>query len=273
LSIVTAFVKRHPLVAFFVLAYALTWPLIPLVSVSPLWGFPALFGPALAAIIVVAVADGRDGLRDLLGRMARWRVGARWYAVALGLPAVLALAALGLHLVLGGQGPFELGGLSVLNFVVFVLIVGEELGWRGYALPKLLAERSVLAASLILGALWGAWHLPTFFVPGAPQYGFPFSAFVLLTMAYSVLFSWVYLRTRGSVLIATLLHGAINLSQGFFLGGVDPARVYWLLAAVYGVAALALVAAAGPNLSRKPRAPTEAPMGAGLRAWETSGRP
>jgi membrane protease YdiL (CAAX protease family) len=165
---VLASVRRHQLIPFFVLAYALTWPLIPLVSVSPLWGFPALFGPALAAIIVAAVADGRAGLRDLLGRVARWRVGARWYAVALALPAVLALAALGLHVALGGQGSFELGGLSVLNFVVFVLIVGEELGWRGYALPKLLAERSVLAASLILGALWGAWHLPTFFVPRAP---------------------------------------------------------------------------------------------------------
>jgi membrane protease YdiL (CAAX protease family) len=273
MSTVTAFAKRHPLVAFFVLAYALTWPLIPLVSVSPLWGFPAVFGPALAALIVVTVADGRDGLRDLLGRMARWHVGARWYAVALALPAVLALAALSLHVALGAQTSVEFGGLSVLNLMVFVLIVGEEVGWRGYALPKLLAERSVLAASLILGALWGAWHLPTFFVPGAPQYGLPFSAFLLLTMAYSVLFTWVYLHTRGSVLIATLLHGAVNLSQGFFLGGVDPARVYWLLAAVYGVAALALVAAPGPNLSRKPRAPAEAPMGAGLRAKETSRRP
>jgi membrane protease YdiL (CAAX protease family) len=273
MSTVTAFVKRHPLVAFFVLAYALTWPLIPLVSVSPLWGFPALFGPAFAAIIVVTVANGRDGLRDLLGRMARWRVGARWYAVALALPAVLALAALGLHVVLGAQTSVEFGGLSVLNFVVFVLIVGEELGWRGYALPRLLAGRSALSASLILGVLWGAWHLPTFFVPGAPQYGLPFSAFVLLTVAYSVVFTWVYLHTRGSVLISTLLHGAINFFPGLLLGGIDPAREYWLLAAVYGVAALALVAAAGPNLYRSPREPAEVPIGSGPRAKETSGRP
>ena len=252
---VSALVKQHPLVAFFVLAYALTWPLIPLVSVSPLWGFPALFGPALAAIIVVAVADGRTGLRDLLGRMARWRVGTRWYALALGLPMVLALAAAGLHVMLGAQMAVEFGNLSVLNFVVFVLIVGEELGWRGYALPKLLAGRSALSASLILGALWGAWHLPTFFVPGAPQYGLPFSALVLLTLSYSVLFTWVYLHTTGSVLIATLLHGAINFSQGFLLGGIAPAREYWLLAAVYGVTALILVVAAGPSLLRKPRMP------------------
>jgi membrane protease YdiL (CAAX protease family) len=188
----------------------------------------------------------------------RWRVGARWYAVALGLPVVLALAAAGLYVLLGAQTSIEFGGLSVLNFVVFVLIVGEELGWRGYALPRLLVGRSALSASLILGALWGAWHLPTFFVAGAPQHGLPFSAFVLLTVAYSVVFTWVYLHTRGSVLIATLLHGAINLSQGLLLGGVDPAHEYWLLAAVYGVAALALVAMAGPNLSRKPRAAAEA---------------
>ena len=256
MSIVLKLVRRHPLVSFFVLAYALTWPLIPLVSLSPLWGFPALFGPALAAIFVAAVAGGRAEVKDLLGRVVRWRVGAGWYVVVLGLPAGLALAAAGLHLALGTDSSIEFGGLSVLSFVVFVLIIGEELGWRGYALPRLLAGRSALSASLILGALWGAWHLPTFFVPGAPQYGLPFSAFVLFTIAYSVLFTWVYLHTRGSVLIATLLHGAINFSQGLFLGGVDPARVYWLLAAVYGVAALALVAAAGPNLYRKPRAQT-----------------
>jgi CAAX protease family protein len=266
-------VRRHPLVSFFILAYVLTWPLIPLVSLSPLWGFPALFGPALAAIVVAAVADGKAGLKDLLGRVLRWRVGARWYAVALGLPAVLALAAAGLHLALGAGSSIEFGGLSVLNFVVFVLIVGEELGWRGYALPRLLARRSALSASLILGVLWGAWHLPTFFVPGAPQYGLPLSAFMLLTVAYSVVFSWVYLHTRGSVLISTLLHGAINFFPGLLLGGIDPAREYWLLAAVYGVAALALVAAAGPSLYRDTRVPEEAPIGSGTRAKETSGRP
>lgn len=263
MRMITAFVRRHPLVVFFVLAYVLTWPLIPLVSVSPLWGFPALFGPALAAIIVAVVTDGAPGLRDLLGRLVRWRVEARWYAVVLGLPVVLALIAAGLHLLLGPQTSVDFGALSVLNFVVFILIVGEELGWRGYALPRLLAERSVLAASLILGALWSAWHLPTFFAPGAPQYGLPFSAFVLLTMAYSVVIGWVYVHTRGSVLIATLLHGAINLSQGFFLGGVDPAREYWLLAAVYVAVALVLVVAVGPNLSRKHRPAAEALVDAG----------
>ena len=86
--------------------------------------------------------------------------------------------------------------------------------------------------------LWGLWHLPTFLVPGTPQYGLPLVAFVLLTVEYSILMTWVFLHTVGSVLIATLFHGAINLSQGLFLGSVEGATRYWLLCIVYGVAAL-----------------------------------
>ena len=256
-----AIVERHPLISFFVLAYGLTWPVIPLVSVSPLLGLPALFGPAIAAIILAVVTQGKTGLKDLLGRLMRWRVGARWYAIALGLPAVLASTTAGVHLLLGGTAAIRFGGLSVLNFVVFVLVVGEELGWRGYALPRLLVGRSALAASLILGVLWAAWHLPTFFVPGAPQYGLPFLAFLLFTVAYSVLFGWVYVHTRGSVLIATLFHGAINLSQGLFLGGIEGANRYWLLCIVYGVAALVVaVFALGLKSLRKPAGRSEAPL-------------
>ena len=107
-------------------------------------------------------------------------------------------------------------------------MVGEELGWRGYALPKLLETRSALTASVILGVVWGLWHLPTFFSSSAPQQGLPIVAFVLMTIEYSIIMSWIYLHTRGSVLIATLCHGAINLSQGFFLGGLTGSMRYWL---------------------------------------------
>ncbi|QIN80276.1 CPBP family intramembrane metalloprotease [Rubrobacter marinus] len=249
---VLAPIKRYPLIAFFVLAYALTWWVYPLLQVSPLLGLLGLVGPALAATIVVAVSGGRTGLKGLWGRLLRWRVGALWYAVAFGLPAALALAAAGLHLLLGAPTPSRLGELSVLELVIFVLIVGEELGWRGYALPRLLATRSALVASLVLGLLWSAWHLPAFFVPGTPQYGQPIPAFFLFTTAYSVLFAWIYLHTGGSVLIATLFHGAINFFQGYLLGGIHPAREYWLLAFVWSVAALVVVISSGTSLVRKP---------------------
>jgi hypothetical protein len=135
--------------------------------------------------------------------------------------------------------------------MLFVLVVGEELGWRGYALPLLLEKRSAVTASLILGVLWGLWHLPTFLVPGTPQYGLPLTAFVLLTIEYSILMTWVFLHTLGSVLIATLFHGAINLSQGMFLGGVDGASRYWLLSIVYGVAAVIAAVALGLKASKR----------------------
>jgi uncharacterized protein len=249
---VVTLIKRYPLTAFFVLAYALSWLVYPLLQVSPFLGFAGLFGPAVAALVVVAAAEGKTGLRDLLGRILRWRVRVRWYVIALGLPAVLALVTAGMHLLLGAPTPLQLGQLSILELILFVLVVGEEIGWRGYALPRLLATRSMLSASVILGVLWGAWHLPTFFIPGLHQHSIPFLAFMLLTTAYSVLFTWIYLHTAGSVLIATLFHGAINFCQGFFLSGIDPAREYWLLAFVWWVAALVVLVVTGTTFVRKP---------------------
>jgi hypothetical protein len=121
--------------------------------------------------------------------------------------------------------------------VIFVVVVGEELGWRGFALPHLLRDRSALAASLILGLLWSAWHLPTFLVPGTPQYGKSIIAFVPMTTAYSVLLCYLY------------THGGQRPHRdpgprrhqhlpGNLLGGVDPAQHYWLLAGVYWTALL-----------------------------------
>ena len=244
-------VRRFPLVAYFVLAYALTWWVYPLLRFSPLLGLFGLFGPALAAIIVTGITDGRAGVKALLGRTVRWRVPLPWYLVALGLPAALALMAAGLYVLVGPGTSIQLARLSVLDFVLVILVVGEELGWRGYALPKLLEKRSPLIASLIIGVLWGAWHLPTFFIAGTPQFRQPIIAFLVLTTAYSILLSWLFLHTGGSVLLATLFHGAINIFQGFFLAGVDPASRYWWLALSYGTAALALAAVLGFSLSRR----------------------
>src|SRR4029453_396270 len=256
--VVRGMVRRHPLVAFFVLAYVLTWWIYPLLKFSPLLSLFGLFGPALAAIIMAAVTGGKAGVKALLSRVVLWRVGLPWYVIALGLPTVLSIATAGLSYLFGASKSMQVGALTVLELVLFVLVVGEEVGWRGYALPLLLEKRSAVTASLILGVLWGLWHLPTFVVPGTPQYGLPLAAFVLLTIEYSILMTWVFLHTLGSVLIATLFHGAINLSQGMFLGGVDGASRYWLLSIVYGVAALIAAVALGLTALRQPAAASPA---------------
>jgi uncharacterized protein len=248
-----SFVKRHPVVAYFVLAYALTWVLAPLLTISLLLGVVGLMMPAVAAIVVIALTEGRPGLQSLGRRLKLWRVGLRWYVIALGLPVLLSAIVVALSILLGAPAQFEFGPVSLITMIVFVLVVGEEIGWRGYALPKLLQSHSAVVASLILGVLWGGWHLPTFFIPGAPQAGIPFIAFLLFTTGASVLFTWLYLHTRGSLLIATLFHGAIN-SFGFVNTALDPTSRWWLTGAVYFAAACLVSIVAGLNLGRKPAA-------------------
>jgi uncharacterized protein len=250
-------IKRHPVVAYFVLAYALTWALAPLLTISLFLGVVGLMMPAVAAIVVIALTEGRPGLQSLWRRLKLWRVGLRWYVIALGLPVLLSAIVVALSILLGAPVQFEFSPVSVITMVVFVLVVGEEIGWRGYALPKLLQSHSALVASLILGVLWGGWHLPTFFIPGAPQAGIPFIAFLLFTTGASVLFTWLHLRTEGSLLIATLFHGAIN-SFGFVNNALDPASRWWLTGIVYVAAALLVSIIAGLNLARKPAAQAEA---------------
>jgi membrane protease YdiL (CAAX protease family) len=174
MSQISALVKRHRLTTFFILAYAVSWwAWIPYAAGA----FPnpiASFGPFLAAIVVLALTEGKVGLLGLFRRMVRWRVAPGWYAVALLLPAVLTAAATMLNVLLGAEPPTATepskwpGLFSTFAIVLLIPGVGgawEEPGWRGYALPRLQSRRSALIASLILAALIAGWHLPSWW-PG-----------------------------------------------------------------------------------------------------------
>ena len=239
-------VARYPLLAFYVLACLWTWPLAAGISVSLLLPLLALFGPAVAALAVAGVTEGRAGVRALVGRLFRWRVHPAWYAVAVGLPLLLTLAAIGVNRALGVPTPPGVGDFSAISIALAVLIVGEEVGWRGYALPKLLERRSGLVSALIVGALWGLWHLPNFLLPGFPHAGRSLPAFLLATVSYSVLFTWIFRHTGGSVLLACLFHAAINL---FSPTGIAPERQEWIEVLVYGAAALGVALALGRSLA------------------------
>jgi membrane protease YdiL (CAAX protease family) len=254
-------IRRHPLISFFVLAYALSWwPWI--LYAFGLYPAPiASFGPFLAALVVLAITQGKSGIGGLLRRMVRWRVGIRWYAVALLLPVGIALAATALNVLLGAQAPSaaDLGGWTNLlpGFAIALLIPGlggawEEPGWRGFALPSLQAGRSALVASLILGAVWALWHLPLVVATG--QMG---GWDIVIIMAWTLVLTWVYNGTGGSVLIVMLFHAMFNTVSGSFISplafsGADSVRQSWLLAAVWCAVAVAVVMWAGPkHLSRK----------------------
>jgi membrane protease YdiL (CAAX protease family) len=258
MSRLSSVVKRHPLIAFFLLAFALTWwaTIVYVVYPNPFPVFP--YGPFLAAIIVLGLTTGKSGIKQLLGRIVLWRVGLRWYAIALFLPVVLAAVAVYLNVLLGAPAPTwgELGGWPglLIMFPLILLIggpLGEEPGWRGYALPRLQTGRSALTASLILGALIALWHLPLLLTSEEPV---PAGAFFPEIIAGMIVISWVYNSTQGSVLLAALIHTSHNAIEGFFGGmfsGAELTTLYWLLAGVWVVAAVVVVVVAGPaHLSR-----------------------
>jgi len=254
----TSFVKRYPLPTYFILAFAAFWAFLPLASVSPALP-PALgtFGPALAAIITSGIAEGRNGIKALFQRLREWRVAAPWYVVALGLPVVVGLLAVGIAAVLGSDTASQIGSLSAASLIVFVFAIGEELGWRGFALPRLLVGRSALSASLILGALHAIWHWPLLLLPGQLLSGNPLLAHSSTVLAQSIIFTWIFKHTRGSAFMAVLLHGAINAASILYQG-IDPAWTNWLQAAIWVVIAGIIVALTGLDLTRRSTIHTEA---------------
>jgi membrane protease YdiL (CAAX protease family) len=222
------------LAAFFALAYALSWAwAIPLAAAHLMvrqgqgWPthYPALLGPAIAAVIVTAWTMGRPGVRDLLARMARWRVPARWWLVAVSPAAFLALALL-LMAATGKALPnvAEFGrfsgtpaiGLAGVLLLIFAGALGEETGWRGYALPQLQRRFSPLASSLILAVLWFGWHLPQFFLI-ATYRNFGAGGYVGMFLGLAcgaVVLTWLYNRSGGSILLVAVWHGLYNLVVG-----------------------------------------------------------
>ncbi len=253
-------VRRYPLIVFFVLAYVFSWWTWPLyafgLSPSPI----IAFGPFLAAILVLALTTGKGGVVTLLRRMVRWRVRPVWYAVALLLPVAISGGAALLNVVVLGASapsPAELGAWSGLvpTFFLQLLVPGiggawEEPGWRGYALPKLQGGHSALLASLILGVVWAFWHLPLMVI-GQIHLSDP-----VYVIAWTVVLTWVFNNTNGSVLIAMLMHNIHNvISGGYFsamFSGADWVRQGWLLVALWCAVAAIVVVVNGPeHLSRK----------------------
>ena len=253
--------KRHDIAVFLILAFALSWLLWPFVLANP-ESTPMLpYGPIIAAFIVLALTRGWDGVRDLLRGIVRWRVGLGWYAVALLLPVAILLAALYLNALLGGPTPtaadFSGWYEFPLIFLITTLIKGpftEEPAWRGFLLPRLQSKYAPLVASLIVGVIWASWHLPLLLSDPTGQR--PALQFFVLVVAQSVVFTWVYNSTRGSVLMVILMHGAFNSIASFFgptlMGSATYGQFWWLMAGLWWVLALAAIAVFGMARDRAP---------------------
>src|ERR671920_1040903 len=270
MSRLSSVVKRHPIITFFVLTYALTWaiesPFVFLTdSVTATQGLVLIIlasnVPSAVAIVLTAIVFGRGALRKLLGRLLIWRVNPIWYLVVFLGPVALVGGVVGLNALMGDPalslGMPLLGAAVFLAFSIFPgSALGEEIGWRGYALPRLQTRRSSLSASLILAPIWALWHLPLWLTGAPGRTPLLYAGFVVSAFALSVLLTWVYNSTGGSLLLVVLLHATINLPIRLLYDSLG-SRVTVPVLLYFGlqiVAAIVVVIVAGPaHLSRKHR--------------------
>jgi membrane protease YdiL (CAAX protease family) len=272
---IEAFIKRHPVLSYYVLAFAISWGAMLLVIGGPV-GIPAtpkqmvsmmgpvvaalMAGPSVAGLLLTSIVDGRAGLRALFSRLRNWRVEARWYAVALlAAPVVTTVLLLALAIV----SPLFLPGIvtagdraSLLVLGIAVGLVGgfcEELGWTGFAIPKLRLTHSVLSTGLIVGVLWGVWHFLVNFWSSGNSSGALSTDLLVPSLIFSVgilpvfrvLMVWVYDHT-GSLLVAMLMHAGLIFSTLFVLKpavtGAALSTYYVILTAVLWVVVAAVAA-------------------------------
>ena len=231
--------RKYPVAAFYVVALLIggvfstpfiasalgLMPQIPFIII-----FVAAFSATLAGIIVTGVISGGAGVKELLGRFLIWRFGLQWWAAVLLLPVVWWLSAMVLTSLLGGS-VLDADRWQPLSFVIPYFLmktiqagVGEEFGWRGFALPRLQSRYNALAASIIVGVMHGFWHWPLYFVEGMGQYALRMEVGFLpailldtvMVTLWSIMYTWFYNNTKGSVLVAAILHGNIPVWALFF---------------------------------------------------------
>lgn len=253
---VRTLVRQYPTTTFFGLTFLLTWVVWVPRAIGPT-GWAASVGmywtwmPAIAAVVTAALVGG-GALRDLGARLVRWRVGWRWYLLVLAGPAAFWALVWTVAAAAGWTGDLaqpmliEQGVASVLVLLPVLALtdgLGEETGWRGFALPRMLDRLGPVVASVLLGLLWALWHLPLFFTEGLALYGGSPWLLLLELPAVSVIYTWVFQRTGGSVLLAILLHASMNLAvlNASMAGATVRVTVLvvlakWLLAAVVIVA-------------------------------------
>src|SRR5215207_583779 len=275
---IKAFIKSYPVLSYFVLTFAISWGgMLLVILAGGSGGIPMLAwvaGPPIAGILLTGLLYGRAGFRDLLRRMTRFRVGARWYAVAL-LTAPLYMTAILLAFSL--SSPELLPRILTTSDKVSLLLFGigwgligggllEELGWTGFAVPTLLRQRyGVLSTGLLVGVPWAVLHFMAFFYLGRPSAAIPLAIFVPLDLfisvvgltAFRVLMVWVYDRSGESMLVAGVLMHASYTAFTLILTPLALAGVAFLAVTFAGAAAVWVVVAAvaltqGGHLSRQP---------------------
>jgi membrane protease YdiL (CAAX protease family) len=203
-------------------------------------------------VVVIGTTEGRRGIADLFRHITIWRVGVVWYVLAIGVPLLVAVVAQVAHaMVAGGPIGMSLSTPLPLTVILALLVIGEEIGWRGFALPRLQHRYTGLAASLILGGVWACWHLANATLPGLEAYWSSFPAFLFFVLGQTIFFTWMWNRTAGSLLVMWILHAMVNTSISLFFVG-DQAQEWWFAGGVLAMVAIVVLVVDGVQLARRP---------------------
>lgn len=255
------------LIGYVLLTYAVTWTawftsaaFADAAGIGILFGLGGpvfllgVFAPGLVAIAIVAAEDGRAGVVRLLAQIGRWQVGGRWYLFAVGYFIAIKLgAALLQRVITGGWPPFGETPVPLMLGAILVSTwsqAGEEVGWRGHALPRLAQCCGLGGASIVLGIVWAVWHLPLFFIEGSGSQGQSFPVYLLHVIALSVAMAWLYWKTRRSLLLVMVMHASVNNTTGVVTSAVpgatdvlslDGSLVAWITVGLSWVVALAML--------------------------------
>jgi membrane protease YdiL (CAAX protease family) len=267
-------IKQHPVASYFILAYTITWvgsfivagpkflrgEVIEMMDILIMW-MAMLAGPSIAGITLTRIVDGKSGLRDLFSRMRLWRVGVKWYAAAIFIPPILIVFIL-LALSIFVSPDYAPGFFALAIIAGLVTGFFEEIGWTGYALPKIQLKHTALATAIMIGLLHGTWHLMAGYIGSVQNLGTYFipnfiTMWIVGMMAMRVLQVWVYNNTNGSVLLIQLMHAS---SSGFLIvftpSYSSPANeTFWfaVYAVVLWIVVAIVIAIYGKHLVKKPR--------------------
>ncbi|MFX1368668.1 MAG: CPBP family intramembrane glutamic endopeptidase [Promethearchaeota archaeon] len=251
------------LILFFILVFLLAiiavllWLAVPFILLQIL--IP--WAPNISAILlVVFYLKEESGVRKLASGWKKWRVDFRWYLLALS-PMFVFFVSAGIYLAIGGispgPDPTPLLGLSfpaIAILAIFTGATGEELGWRGFALPKLQMHHSALTSSLILGLYWGIWHIPTWILTDSPFTVESTFFFVANTILYSIVITCICNNTRGSVLLASIYHWSVNVWGNYVtshLGLISWEALNWIMTPITAIIAITLLVGYGPETLSK----------------------
>ena len=269
------FIKKNALIFYFLLCYIImtiaviiqiifnvpTFTHVSFNIVGFILWFLQAFSPTISAIIITGIISGKNEIKNLFKGFSRWKVGLIWYFAAL-LFIIAPLGAGILYVIFGGEAPGIDPNLTVQIFVFLVIFgmfsgpLSEETGWRGFALPRLESKYSALVSSLILGILWTFWHLPLYFIPGSSQSGIPFPIYMILVVSITIIMTWAYNNTNGSLIITVLIHFCFNFGSTLVVStlGLMPMMIFFIVGGVLIIVYLAVVIAHGGSekLSRRP---------------------